>query len=77
MLGIRGDFDQHNAVKLSPDDGPGCMCDITLSIERHIFRLVPVGQSEFTPPIKMQIILRSFIVFVLIHRLCGCIGSPG
>lgn len=66
---LRGHFDQQYAVKLSPDEGSGCLYNLTLSIERHILRLVPVGQSELTPPIERQILLRSSIVFVLAHRL--------
>lgn len=67
-----GDFDHQYAVKLlCADDGAGCLCNITLSIERHIFRLVPVGQSGYTPPIEMQILLRSLIVFVLVRMVAA------
>lgn len=51
---------------------PGACATLTLSIERHIFRLVPVGQSEFTPPIKMHILLRRSIIWE-----CVCRGFTG
>lgn len=66
---ISGQFESSPAAKLSPDDEPGCLCNATLSIERHIFRLIPVGQSDFAPPIQMQILLRRSIV-------CVCRSSP-